>query len=97
MAIIPALSHVPVQVVLKGKVYTYMWATADKEQPGLKALDLVVVPFGKIQMALGRVESVNEIPLNPFAKFEYKWILCKVIDAATFEAMLLAKEEGEAQ
>lgn len=85
---------VPVQVVVKGRAYTYKTPVLDLDSQGLDALvavlhplDRVVVPWGATDFTVGVVESVNVVPLDPQAKFEYKWIVQR-IDFMEYEALV---------
>lgn len=81
---------VPVQVVVGGKAYTYKHSG---HGPSLAPRDTVVVPFGLKGLVVGIVESVNQIPLDPNAKFRYKWIAAKV-DLTLYNQLL--EEEAAA-
>lgn len=99
MATTPKTPYVAVQVIVKGKPYTYLWPDfpdieGEEPQIRLKTLDFVAVPFGKQGLQLGRVESVGQIPLDPFAKFEYKWIAAWIHAADDFPLVKAALEES---
>ncbi len=74
-----ATEFVPVQVIVKDHAYTYKLPQAWISD--CKPTDHVVVPWGKA-FTIGVVESINEIPFDPAAKFEYKWI----VQGVCFEA-----------
>lgn len=78
---------VPVQVVVAGKAFTYKHHTV-LGQP-LQPRDPVIVDFGTKGLTIGIVESVNQIPLDPNAKFQYKWIIDKV-DRSRYDQILKA-------
>lgn len=81
----------PVQVIVAGKAYTYKVG----RELDLSPRDHVVVSFGTKGLTLGIVESVNQIPLDPNAKFQYKWIIAKV-DLAPGQALIEQRTDEEA-
>lgn len=80
---------VPVQVIVKDRAYTYKAACCNLDSLGadLQPLDRVVVPWGANSFTVGVVESINAVPLDPQAKFEYKWIVQR-IDFMEYEALV---------
>lgn len=78
---------VPVQVVVLGRAYTYKHHTVAGQS--LAPRDSVIVDFGTKGLTVGIVESVGQVPLDPNAKFQYKWIVDKV-DRSRYDAILAA-------
>lgn len=89
-AVNPA-NFVPVQVVVAGKAFTYKHST-DIGQ-ALSPRDPVIVDFGTKGLTVGIVESVGQVPLDPNAKFQYKWIVDRV-DRSRYDAILAAVAGG---
>lgn len=63
----------PVQVTVMGKDYTYKMS--ENLLPYAKVGDLVIVDFGTKGYQVGTVRSIGEVPLDPNAKFRYKWVV----------------------
>jgi len=84
-------AYLPVQVIIAGKAFTYKASTAilGAIQPRVP----VVVDFGAKGLTVGIVESINAVPVDPNAKFKYKWIVA-VVDRSHYDA-ILASEAGE--
>lgn len=78
---------IPVQVVVLGRAYTYKHHIVAGQS--LAPRDSVIVDFGTKGLTVGVVESVNQVPLDPNAKFQYKWIVDKV-DRSRYDAILAA-------
>jgi primosomal protein N' len=77
---------VPAQVVVAGKAFTY-------KVPAGMVLDIrqpVVVDFGSKGLTVGIVESIDQVPVDPNAKFKYKWVVA-VIDRSGYDAILAAE------
>lgn len=85
--VISPFDFVPVQVVVAGKAFTYKHHTVIGKP--LAPRDAVVVDFGIKGLTVGIVESVNQVPLDPNAKFQYKWIVDRV-DRNRYDAILKA-------
>ena len=86
---LPITTYTPVQVVINDKAFTYKLHPLTCDALDLKPRDTVVVPFGAKGLVVGVVESVGQIPLDPTAKFLYKWIAA-VVDVTTYNAILNA-------
>jgi len=88
-------AFVPVQVVVAGKAFTYKYLLpaehiADPTVVGIAVRQPVVVDFGTKGLTVGIVESIGQIPLDPNAKFKYKWIVAP-IDRSLYDAILAAE------
>lgn len=81
------LQFVPVQVSVNGKAFTYKSALTEPLQP----FDKVVVEFGKSGLVVGTVESVNQVPLDPNAKFKYKFVV-QWIDIGSYNRLVATAE-----
>lgn len=80
---------IPCQVVINGKAFTYKIPFGMLLQPRQP----VVVDFGVKGLSVGIVESIGQVPLDPQAKFKYKWVVA-AIDCSGYDA-ILAAEAGQ--
>jgi len=93
-------AYVPVQVIVAGKAFTYKFLVPVSSEGGTVPLGLairqpVVVDFGSKGLCVGIVESVNQVPIDPNAKFKYKWIVA-AIDRSKYDAILAAESDAGA-
>ena len=74
--VIDLSNFTPVQVTVIGKDYTYKMSSRLKRY--VSPDDLVIVDFGTKGYQVGTVRSIGEVPLDPSAKFRYKWVVSAV-------------------
>lgn len=80
-----------VQVVIAGKSFTYKAPAAMVSS--LLPRTPAVVDFGSKGLTVGIVESIGQVPVDPNAKFKYKWIVA-AIDRSHYDAILAAEAAG---
>lgn len=85
-------AFLPVQVIVAGKSFTYKYLLPEGDviNPTLSPRDAVVVDFGSKGLTVGIVESINQVPIDPNAKFQYKWIV-QPVDRSAYDAILAAE------